>query len=82
MDNQRKMLKMAGETTLFEWHALRDFETRLLTKVGLPECDSATEADAPMWANLRGVDSHGVVRIPWSLGACPSNGFEQATQLE
>ena len=30
------------------------------------ECAEA-EADALIWANLRGVDSHGVLRIPWYL---------------
>ena len=34
----------------------------------MPEQDAIAEADTLMWANLRGVDSHGVVRIPWYVG--------------
>ena len=33
-------------------------------RAGLPETDAATEAEVLVWANLRGVDSHGVQRIP------------------
>ena len=34
-------------------------------RVGLPPEDAETEAEVLIWANLRGVDSHGVLRIPW-----------------
>jgi len=34
-------------------------------RVGLPPEDAEIEADVLLWANLRGVDSHGVLRIPW-----------------
>jgi ureidoglycolate dehydrogenase (NAD+) len=30
--------------------------------------DAETEAAVLIWANLRGVDSHGVLRIPWYVG--------------
>jgi LDH2 family malate/lactate/ureidoglycolate dehydrogenase len=32
---------------------------------GVPSEDAALEAEVLVWANLRGVDSHGVLRIPW-----------------
>lgn len=31
----------------------------------MPPKDAEFEAEALIWANLRGVDSHGVLRIPW-----------------
>src|SRR5215467_7967156 len=31
---------------------------------GTSEADAATVADALVWANLRGIDSHGVSRVP------------------
>jgi ureidoglycolate dehydrogenase (NAD+) len=44
--------------------ALRDFVARLFEAAGMNETDAATVADVLVWANLRGVDSHGVLRVP------------------
>ena len=44
--------------------ALRAFTTAVFTAAGVPAADAALEADVLLWANLRGVDSHGVLRIP------------------
>jgi len=44
---------------------LREFATEVFTRAaGMPREDAATEAELLIWANLRGVDSHGVLRIP------------------
>jgi len=43
---------------------LRSVATRALTAAGLSEAHAATMADAFVWANLRGVDSHGISRLP------------------
>lgn len=45
--------------------ALQEFTQHVFIKVGLPSEDAALEAEVLVWANLRGVDSHGVLRIPW-----------------
>lgn len=37
----------------------------LFVRAGMPESDAATLAEALIWANLRGVDSHGISRVPW-----------------
>ncbi|MBV7329597.1 Ldh family oxidoreductase [Chloroflexi bacterium TSY] len=47
--------------------ALQTFTQSVFTHAGLPPDDAAIEADVLVWANLRGVDSHGVLRIPWYL---------------
>jgi LDH2 family malate/lactate/ureidoglycolate dehydrogenase len=44
---------------------LRAFTQSVFAAVGLPGEDAALEAEVLVWANLRGVDSHGVLRIPW-----------------
>jgi len=44
---------------------LREFTRDVFIKVGMPEKDANTESKVLVWANLRGVDSHGVLRIPW-----------------
>lgn len=50
---------------VLQWQDLHDFAKRVFIRMGMPMKDSIEEADTLLWANLRGVDSHGVVRIPW-----------------
>jgi LDH2 family malate/lactate/ureidoglycolate dehydrogenase len=47
---------------------LREFTKAVFIAAGLPSEDAALEAEVLVWANLRGVDSHGVLRIPSYLG--------------
>lgn len=47
------------------WEPLHEFAKEVFIRVGMPPKDAETEADALIWANLRGVDSHGVLRISW-----------------
>ena len=47
---------------------LREFTRDVFMKVGMPEKDAEIEAEVLVWANLRGVDSHGVLLIPWYVG--------------
>ena len=44
--------------------ALREFTREVFIRVGVPPEDADTEAELLIWANLRGVDSHGVHHIP------------------
>ena len=43
---------------------LEAFTRQCFENAGLSTEDAATEAEVLVWANLRGVDSHGVQRIP------------------
>lgn len=47
--------------------ALRGYVAALFHDAGLPEGDAATVADCLVRANLRGVDTHGVFRVPTYL---------------
>jgi LDH2 family malate/lactate/ureidoglycolate dehydrogenase len=51
----------------FAWEELRAFTREVFVRVGVPAEDADIEAEVIVWANLRGVDSHGVLRIPWYL---------------
>jgi len=48
--------------------ALRRFAREVFVRAGLPDAHAAIVADVLVWADLRGVDSHGVARIPRYLG--------------
>lgn len=56
---------MADKEVRVPWQSLQEFTKQVFMKVGMPEQDAAIEAELLVWANLRGVDSHGVLRIPW-----------------
>jgi LDH2 family malate/lactate/ureidoglycolate dehydrogenase len=43
---------------------LQEFTKAVFVAAGVPSEDAALEAEVLVWANLRGVDSHGVLRIP------------------
>ncbi|HEX4797810.1 MAG TPA: Ldh family oxidoreductase, partial [Burkholderiales bacterium] len=44
--------------------ALKRFATEIFARTDMPESDAAVVADVLVWANLRGVDTHGVTRVP------------------
>ena len=44
---------------------LRDFGTRVLVVLGVPEQDAALVADSLVQADLWGHQSHGLLRLPW-----------------
>ena len=54
---------MANEVRVM-MEPLKGFATEVFIKLGMPPEDAETEASELMWANLRGVDSHGVLLIP------------------
>jgi len=56
-----------SEMKVVAWKLLHDFTKQVFTKVGVPEEDAEAEARVLLWANLRAVDSHGVLRIPLYL---------------
>jgi len=49
---------------IIDAHTLRQFAAELLRSGGFAESDATQTADLLVWANLGGVDSHGVLRIP------------------
>ncbi len=54
---------MAGEVRVASG-PLKEFAREVFIKLGMPPQDAETEAAVLLWANLRGVDSHGVLLIP------------------
>ncbi|HSB68039.1 MAG TPA: Ldh family oxidoreductase [Candidatus Methylomirabilis sp.] len=58
---------MTGTDSRVGWEELRAFTREVFIRVGVPAEDAEIEAELLVWANLRGVDSHGVLRIPWYL---------------
>jgi LDH2 family malate/lactate/ureidoglycolate dehydrogenase len=55
---------MGHNEVRIHWETLQAFTKDVFVKLGMPPKDAQTEAEVLVWANLRGIDSHGVLRIP------------------
>ena len=55
---------MASSVSYGTASALRDFTAAVFERLGLPQAHALIVADCLVKANLRGLDSHGVARIP------------------
>jgi ureidoglycolate dehydrogenase (NAD+) len=55
---------MSNSETRIPKAKLRDFVSSIFRAAGVDERNAEVWADVLVWANLRGVDSHGVIRIP------------------
>ncbi len=55
---------MSQGSIRIEADALRAFAREALVRANLPRAHAETVADILVWANLRGVDGHGVLRLP------------------
>ena len=62
--------------------ALHDFAARLFTAVGVPEGDASVVASNLIGANLRGHDSHGVLRIPQYVDFLRKGDYRIGVDLE
>jgi ureidoglycolate dehydrogenase (NAD+) len=69
-------------TLTVDWKSLESFTTQVFVKAGLPPQDAATEAEVLVWANLRGVDSHGVLRIPSYVSSIGRGGMNPRPSIE
>ncbi|HWU40497.1 MAG TPA: Ldh family oxidoreductase, partial [Candidatus Acidoferrum sp.] len=58
---------MAANETRVAWDVLKQFTQEVFTRLGFTPEGAEIQADVLVWANLRGVDSHGVLRIPWYM---------------
>ncbi len=61
---------------------LLDFATRLFTAVGVPSSDASIVAHNLIGANLRGHDSHGVLRIPQYLDFLRKGDYRAGVELK
>jgi LDH2 family malate/lactate/ureidoglycolate dehydrogenase len=53
----------AQQITLVDHHKLARFVATAFEKLGVPSSDAAIAADVLVMADLRGVDTHGVIRF-------------------
>ena len=66
---------MSDQVIRIAGHTLQDFMREVWMRVGLAEADAAIEAEVLVWANLRGIDSHGVQRVAAYLDRVDGGGM-------
>ena len=64
------------------WEALKAFTKEVFVQLGMPAEDAEIEADVLVWANLRGVDSHGVLRIPQYMSSVEHGGMNPRPNIQ
>ena len=69
-------------TIVVDSDSLQAFATQVFVRAGLPPKDAATEAHVLVWANLRGVDSHGVLRIPSYVSSIERGGMNPTPNVQ
>jgi LDH2 family malate/lactate/ureidoglycolate dehydrogenase len=63
------------DNVIASWESLQSFIIEMFCCVGVTRDDAETVAGALIWANLRGVDSHGVQLLPWYIEAIKIGHF-------
>ena len=61
------MMKQDVQGVVVSGKDLTDFAAAIFRSAGMSADYAAAQADILVWANLRGLDSHGVLRIPWYI---------------
>ncbi|NLG50517.1 MAG: Ldh family oxidoreductase [Chloroflexi bacterium] len=64
-----------------DWQSLQAFTAEIFTRAGLKPEDAQTEAEVLVWANLRGIDSHGVLRVPQYLRNIDRGGMNPRAEI-
>jgi len=71
-----------GDTLILSAEGARSFSADLLHSYGVPQADAITTAACLVRADLRGVDTHGVVRLPGYLDRIERGLVTAAPQLQ
>ena len=61
------MMKQEVGGVVVSGQDLTEFAAAIFRSAGMAPDYAAAQADILVWANLRGLDSHGVLRIPWYI---------------
>ena len=61
---------------------LHEFTRELFVRVGIPPENAEAEAQVLLWANLRAIDSHGVLRLPWYLDHIDTGVMNSTPKIE
>ncbi len=64
-----------------QWSDLQEFTSSVFARAGMPDDDAALEAEVLVWANLRGIDSHGVLRVDNYLDKVDTGSYKVLPEI-
>lgn len=64
-----------------QWNDLQEFTSTVFAHAGMSEDDAALEAEVLVWANLRGIDSHGVLRVDNYLDKVDTGSYKVRPEI-
>ena len=73
---------MSQDEVRVAWEPLKAFTQEVFVRVGMSPGDAEIVADVLVWANLRGIDSHGVLRIPWYVEMADKGELKPRPNIE
>jgi ureidoglycolate dehydrogenase (NAD+) len=71
-----------GKEVRIDADVLERYVDRIFVRAGMTEGYAAAHAAALVWANLHGIDSHGVLRVPWYVGLIEQGELNPKAQFE
>ncbi|HCO25321.1 MAG TPA: malate dehydrogenase, partial [Gimesia maris] len=76
------MAQIEVESALIEPESLKEFCYQLLLQANLTEHDAGLVADTLVESNLRGIDSHGVARLPHYLERIRQQSIQPRPEMQ
>jgi len=73
---------MSQDEVRVAWQPLKAFAREVFIRTGMPPEDAEMVAEVLIWANLRGIDSHGVLRIPWYIDLVDAGQMNPRPNIE
>jgi len=73
---------MSQDEVRVAWQPLKAFTREVFIRTGMPPEDAEIVAEVLIWANLRGIDSHGVLRIPWYIDLVDAGQMNPRPNIE
>jgi LDH2 family malate/lactate/ureidoglycolate dehydrogenase len=81
MDQSAKIKETVGEQTRIPADELAAFVARAFVAAGLPDADAQTIAGLMVEADLRGSDTHGVIRLPLYVRRLRAGGINRTPKI-
>jgi LDH2 family malate/lactate/ureidoglycolate dehydrogenase len=81
MDQSTKTKETAGEQARIPAGELAAFVGRVFVAAGLPDADAQTVAELMVEADLRGSDTHGVIRLPLYVRRLRAGGINRMPKI-
>jgi len=73
---------MVKDEILVNWEQLQSFTKKVFIQVGMSPENASIQSEVLVWANLRGVDSHGVQRIPGYVQSARKGAMNPTPKIE